>query len=162
MKKTTRPFFSFSKEKPHTDKKTLSSQDVVNFQEYRMMGQSLSTKTILLVHHDNTTLNQMRKACEGFQYKILTAKDPMDVSKVMEQLPIDIILLDIELPWIDGYELCLILKSFSHLKDLPIALLSEKNTKEERLKAFQFGCDDYISKPFDVLKIQETLSKFIS
>jgi len=66
----------------------------------------------------------------------------------LENESIDVILLDINLPDMDGYSICRKLKSKNHLKDIPIIFLSAQHDTESKVKAFELGGNDYVTKPF--------------
>ena len=79
----------------------------------------------------------------------------MGLSKIIEDTKLDLILLDIQLPWVDGYELCALLKITPPPKNLPVAFVSGNKTEEDIRKGFDAGCDEYITKPFEVEAIQK-------
>jgi len=70
------------------------------------------------------------------------------------QAPPDLILLDINMPEMDGYEVCQRLKSSPHLSDIPVIFLSALTALEDRLRGFRSGGVDYISKPFQIEEVQ--------
>ena len=161
MRKRSLGNLNFSKKISELNKKALAHEDVVNLAAYRNASLPNSAKTILLVDDDPVTLNTMKRIFEAEQYKVYVAKDAMEVSKIIEDTALDVILLDVQLPWIDGYELCSLLKSTPFLKDLPVALISILKEEEDIRKGFESGCDEYIIKPFDVAELQETVAKLI-
>jgi PleD family two-component response regulator len=63
--------------------------------------------------------------------------------------PFDLILLDIQMPEMDGYEVCKILKSDDRTKDIPVIFLSARNDTQDIVKGFNVGAVDYITKPFN-------------
>ena len=75
---------------------------------------------------------------------------------------LSIILLDINLPWIDGYELCKLMKEDHVLRSVPVIFVSGYKSKNHIKKGFDAGCDDYITKPFhieDISRAVRTLLK---
>jgi len=68
--------------------------------------------------------------------------------------PPDIILLDINMPEMDGFEVCALLKEDDLLKDIPVIFISALTETEEKIKAFTYGGVDYITKPFNILEVQ--------
>lgn len=84
---------------------------------------------------------------EGFRIVVATnGKDAIDIAK--EELPA-LILLDIAMPVMDGYEVCSILKADDQTKEIPIIFLTAKDENEDILKGFEAGAVDYVSKPFN-------------
>ena len=111
MRKRLLGNLTFSKKVSELNKRALAQEHIVNLAAYRNASQPNSAKTILLVDDDPVTLNTMKRIFEAKQYKVFVAKDAMEVSKIIEDTSLDVILLDVQLPWIDGYELCSLLKS---------------------------------------------------
>lgn len=86
-------------------------------------------------------------------YKVYQATSGLEaLDKVNEQLP-DIILLDIRMPDINGYEVCTRLKSNPITKDIPIIFISSIEEPSEKVEAFSVGGVDYISKPFQLIEV---------
>ena len=107
---------SFSKKLSLMNKKALAQKDVVNLDAYRSASLPAFDKTILIVDEDPVSLNSLKRIFEASRYRVFIARDAMEVSKIIEDTPLDMIILDVELPWIDGYELCSLLKSTPYLK----------------------------------------------
>ena len=74
---------------------------------------------------------------------------------------LDAILLDIKLPWVDGYELCKLIKQHDEFKKVPLVFLSGKKSEIEVKKGFEMGCDEYVTKPFDIEEIKKTVKNLI-
>lgn len=152
---------SFSKKISQLNKRALAQSQVVSLDAYRHASLPAASKTILLVDDDPVTLTSMKRIFEADEYHVYIAKDAMEVSKIIEDIALDIILLNVQLPWIDGYELCSLLKATPLLKNLPVALISENKSEEDIRKGFESGCDEFIAKPFDVLELQKTVAKLV-
>lgn len=74
------------------------------------------------------------------------------ITKAKEILP-DLILLDLNMPVLDGYQTCKILRENKQFNNVPIIILSASFNSEDRTKAFELGADDYVAKPFNVLEL---------
>ena len=83
----------------------------------------------------------------------------MELSKVLESSRLDLILLDVNLPWVDGLELCKLIKSNQGFHKVPLILISGRKTEVDVQIGFKAGCDDYIAKPFDVDAITTSVSR---
>lgn len=96
---------------------------------------------------------------EGF--KVYTALGASEAIEIFMKQGIDIVVLDVMMPGIDGFELCSRLKKFSGKRFFPIILLTALSDKKSRIKGIESGADDFISKPFDttelVIKIKSLL-----
>ncbi len=78
-------------------------------------------------------------------HKCLTAEDGVDALTILKNNPVDIMILDIMMPHIDGFSVCKIAREMSNI---PIIILTAKNDEVDKLKGYRFGADDYMTKPF--------------
>jgi CheY-like chemotaxis protein len=152
---------TFAKKVAELNRKAMAHEHVVNLEAYRAISRGPESKTILIVDDETVVRNAIKRIFEKDNYRVITAKDAMELSKIIENTKLDLILLDIQLPWVDGYELCSLLKSHPLLKNLPVAFISGNKTEEDIRKGFDAGCDDYITKPFEVEEIQKIVSKLL-
>jgi sigma-B regulation protein RsbU (phosphoserine phosphatase) len=107
-----------------------------------------ATESILLVDDNPTNLQVLFQTLEGVGCKLLIAKNgEMALSIAGKALP-DLILLDIMMPDIDGYEVCRQLKANRATSDIPVIFLSALGDTEDKVKGLQLGAVDYITKPF--------------
>lgn len=117
--------------------------------------------SILVVddHKSNLELMEAVFLKEGF--KVYTALGGKEAIKKFQNYPIDVAVLDVMMPEIDGFELCSKLKNISGKRFFPVILLTALTDKNSKLKGLESGADDFISKPFDttelILKIKSLL-----
>ena len=108
---------------------------------------------ILVVDDDPGILDLLREAIEPLGHEISFATDGLEaVTKAEKENP-DLILLDLELPGLDGFEVCTRLKSVPGLKDVPIIFLSMRGEVESKIRALNLGAIDYVSKPFSMIEL---------
>lgn len=105
--------------------------------------------TTVLVVDDSITIRRSAKIfLESTGCKVVLADDGFDgISKVFDCRP-DIILCDIVMPRLDGYQLCALIKGNKHLPRIPVILLSSKDGLFDRVRGDLVGCNDYLIKPF--------------
>jgi two-component system, cell cycle response regulator len=118
---------------------------------------------ILVVDDDEVIRTMMQHLLETSDFRCDVAKDgPEAIRMVAEKHP-DLIILDVSMPTMDGFEVCRILRGEEKSSDIPILFLSAKVELEDRMKGFQMGADDYIPKPFSydelVARIKVSLRK---
>ena len=113
-----------------------------------MATNSSDTESILLVDDNPTNLQVLFQTLEGVQCKLLIAKDGESALTIAEKALPDLILLDIMMPGIDGYEVCSRLKANASTAYIPIIFLSALGETEDKVKGLQLGAVDYITKPF--------------
>jgi len=140
----------FRKQVESIKKQKIVSKKVVSLQDFRDLRKNIETKTILVVDDDDVMRNALKRILESEGYKVLLAIDGLDLSKILESSRLDMILLDVTLPWVDGVELCRLLKTHHSLKNIPLIMVSARNTKEDIEKGFDAGCDNYVTKPFEI------------
>jgi len=122
----------------------------------------MNTK-ILLIDDDPTLLNLLSQYLRESDFEVFEASNgPLGLRLAFNEKP-DLVLLDVMLPGMDGWEVCVRLRE---LTDLPIIMLTAKTTEQDKLRGFRLGVDDYITKPFSfaelVARIQAVLGRLRS
>lgn len=102
---------------------------------------------ILVVDDDKNTRKLMRAVLESEQYTVYTAENGEEALRVMDSNHIDLVVLDIMMPKMDGYEFTKTLRSVNN--ELPILMISAKQLPADRKKGFLVGTDDFMTKPVD-------------
>ncbi len=97
---------------------------------------------------DNLALLKGRLVRRG--YDINCVRSGAEALKSLDDTPPDIVLLDVMMPGMDGYETCRMIKNQSVNEFLPVILLTAKDDKESKIKGLEIGADDYVTKPFDM------------
>ena len=121
-------------------------------------GQSL--KSVLVVD-DNQDMLSFVSSCMSEEYQVHTAVDGASALDVLQREQIDLIISDVMMPGIDGFELCRRVKSDISLSHIPIILLTARTTDVSRIEGLQLGADDYITKPFNIEVLRLRVKKFI-
>jgi two-component system, cell cycle response regulator DivK len=112
--------------------------------------------TILVIEDDEMNMDMITQRLELRGYRVLGAVDGLDgIDLAREELP-DLILMDVNLPEIDGWEATRRLKAEPATRHIPVVALTAHAMVRDRDKALQAGCDDYETKPVD---FQRLLSK---
>ena len=106
--------------------------------------------SILLVDDDPQLIRLVRANLETVGYRVLVAMDAHSALELIEREVPDLLILDIMLPGIDGYELCQRVREFSAT---PIIMLTAKVEDTDKVTGLKLGADDYITKPFNVLEL---------
>jgi DNA-binding response OmpR family regulator len=106
--------------------------------------------SILAIDDDNSIIILLKKALEAESYHVLTANDGKTGLAVFENEVPDLVILDIMMPEMDGYTVCTRLREFSQV---PIIMITAKGFEEDKIKGFECGADDYLTKPFSVREL---------
>lgn len=118
-------------------------------------------KTVLLVEDNEDNLVVYRTILEHVGYKVVEARDGEEgVSRAHSELP-DLILMDISIPKMDGWEATVRLKDADDTADIPIIALTAHALEEDRAKAMRAGCDGYLAKPVEPRRVVQEVEKFI-
>ena len=88
---------------------------------------------------------------EGFEVR--TAEDGEKALKVISEAKPDLVILDLVMPYHDGFEICQKIRSTPATATVPVIILSMKEREQDALRAFEVGADDYIRKPFNALEL---------
>ncbi|WP_460714405.1 response regulator, partial [Lysobacter terrae] len=104
---------------------------------------------MVMVVDDSVTMRKVTgRVLERNNFEVLTAKDGLDaLEKMAEHVP-DLMLLDIEMPRMDGYELATAMKADARLRNVPIVMITSRTGEKHRQRAFDIGVDRYLGKPY--------------
>ncbi len=112
-------------------------------------------KSKILIVEDDLDVAEMLNAYFRVQgYEVFTVNWGEDGVRAAQTVMPDLMILDIRLPDIDGFEVARRVRSDRRTHEIPIIFLTEKREREDRLQGFEVGADDYITKPFDVQELQ--------
>jgi two-component system sensor histidine kinase/response regulator len=120
------------------------------------MEDNSKKQTILIVDDNKKNLQVLGNVLHEEGYKIAVAQDGYQAVKLAEKIIPGLILLDVMMPGIDGYEVCMSLKSKKELKNIPVIFLTAKSETTDIVEGFKRGGVDYITKPF---KKEELLAR---
>ncbi len=109
--------------------------------------------TILIIDDNPSNLKLLHELLTQQNYRVRVSDSPILGLKSAKTEPPDLILLDIKMPEMDGYELCQELKKDATTKDIPVIFISASAGAINKVKAFEVGGMDYISKPYDVTEV---------
>ncbi len=118
--------------------------------------------TILLIDDAPSNLRLLTEILEKHHYKVLVALSGERGLESLNQTQPDLILLDIMLPGMDGFEVCRRIKTNERLAPIPVLFISALNQTEDVLKGFDVGGADYVSKPFEELEVVARIKTLIN
>ena len=116
---------------------------------------------ILYVEDNEDNIYMLTRRLKKKGFEIVIANDGKEgVSKAKTEKP-DLILMDLSLPELDGWEATRLIKADQQTSQIPVIALSAHAMKEDMDKALEAGCDDYDTKPVDIKRLLEKISKFL-
>jgi putative two-component system response regulator len=113
-----------------------------------------SAANIMIVDDSKASLQLLESMLREQGYSVHPFLQGRKALKYAIEIPMDLILLDIVMPDMDGFEICKHLKRESRLCDIPVIFISSQNEISSKVKAFIMGCVDYITKPFEVEEVR--------
>ncbi|MCL6603474.1 MAG: CHASE3 domain-containing protein [Paenibacillus sp.] len=136
-----------------------SSLNTVTDIDYRQ----LKGRTVLLVDDDLRNVFALKKGLEPYDMNILTAQTGYECLQILREHPeIEIVLLDIMMPILDGYDTLCIIREELMLIDLPIIAISAKTMKEEREKCLAAGATDFMGKPVVIKEVVTRMCRWLN
>ena len=118
-------------------------------------------KKILIVDDEPNILLSLEFIIKNAGFDIKTAKDGEEALDQIREWSPNLVLLDVNMPKLDGFEVCQIVRDNSAYDSLKIIMLTAKGRQVEREKGLALGADDYISKPFSNQEIVEKVTSFL-
>ena len=113
---------------------------------------------VLVVDDEKLIVKGIRFSLEQDGMEVDCAYDGEEAVELAKKTEYDIVLLDVMLPKLDGYEVCQAIREFS---DMPIIMLTAKGGDMDKILGLEYGADDYISKPFNILEVKARIKAII-
>jgi two-component system, cell cycle response regulator len=118
-------------------------------------------KPILLLVDDNEEILEFLLDDLSDDYTVYTALNGCEALQILQQEAVHLVISDIMMPVIDGYELCKRIKSDIHYSHVPVILLTAKNTLQSKIEGLEIGADAYIEKPFSPYHLQVQIANLL-
>jgi chemosensory pili system protein ChpA (sensor histidine kinase/response regulator) len=120
-------------------------------------------RTFALVVDDSITVRRVtQRLLERNGMRVLTARDGMDAIALLAEHVPDIILLDIEMPRMDGYEVAAHVRADPRLRDVPIIMITSRVGEKHRARAIELGVDDYLGKPYQESELLDAIMPLVA
>ena len=134
----------------------------IEAQEDKAQEHPVVSKTILVVDDSPTVRKLISGKLEKCGHSVICAVDGMDaLAKINEVIP-DLVLLDITMPRLDGYQVCKLIRNNEITKDIPIVMISGKDGFFDKVRGRMAGSTGYITKPFGPDTLMKTIETYIS
>ncbi len=119
-------------------------------------------KTVLHIEDNSDNRLLVRRLLQAYGYKVIEAENASRAHQLLDTCLPDLILMDINMPDIDGYTLTHQLKATPRLAPVPIVAITANVMKGDRERSLNAGCDGYIEKPIDVDRFLEQVERFLA
>jgi two-component system, OmpR family, alkaline phosphatase synthesis response regulator PhoP len=114
-------------------------------------------KNILIVDDEPHIVNLVKLSLDKRKYDVSGAYSAREALRLIDSHIPDVIIVDLMMPGVNGYELCQSLRENLKTKQIPIIILSAKGQMNDKLHAIDVGADDYITKPFDPMELERRI-----
>ncbi|HXW73838.1 MAG TPA: Hpt domain-containing protein [Steroidobacteraceae bacterium] len=119
-------------------------------------------RTFAMVVDDSITVRRVtQRLLERNGMRVVTARDGMDAVALLQDNVPDVILLDIEMPRMDGYEVAAHVRNDPRLKDVPIIMVTSRVGEKHRARAIELGVDDYLGKPYQEAQLLDAIAPLV-
>lgn len=113
----------------------------------------MDKKQVLVVDDEPHIVHLISLSLNKDKYDVIPAYSAREAEYLLESHTPDIVVLDLMMPGMNGYEFCDLLKHNPGTKDTPVLILSAKSQMHDKLEAIEVGADDYLTKPFDPMEL---------
>ena len=115
------------------------------------------SRTVLIVDDEKSIVDILKFNLEKSEYKTICAYDGLEALNLARETNPDLILLDIMLPHMDGFEVCKTLRSEG--SNIPIIMITAREEETDKVFGLELGADDYVAKPVEIEALNEIISK---
>jgi chemosensory pili system protein ChpA (sensor histidine kinase/response regulator) len=135
-------------------------QRLANLEKARESARYEEQATVVMVVDDSVTVRKVTsRLLERNGMEVLTAKDGLDAVAQLQDHQPDIILLDIEMPRMDGFEVASFVRHDDNLREIPICMITSRTGEKHRERALAIGVNEYLGKPFQETELLETIER---
>ena len=117
--------------------------------------------TILYVEDNPDNRSLVRRVLESEDYSVVEAINAIQALEKLEDVKIDLVLMDINMPDMDGYALTAKIKAVQRFSKIPIVAVTANVMRGDREKSLEAGCDGYIQKPIDIDTLSQQIERYI-
>jgi len=129
---------------------------------YDTMEEQLHAKPRILVVDDDLGLRRFLTEALRRRYNVDTLPTGIQLAEVLNGNLPDLIILDVMLPWLNGFELCKTIKTNPQWKHIPVLFLTGKRSNEDFAMGLKMGADGYLTKPFSMKELSENVQELLS
>ncbi len=152
--------FEFSYTKDRLSARPKSSTDATHRVGFHPADFNLEGKTLLVVD-DHEEVREYICAAINDGYKLLEASNGREALQLMSKYEVDLVVTDLMMPWMDGFDLIDQIKELPGGDELPILVVSARTTREDRLRVLDLGVNDFLNKPFDRRELNRRIQNLL-
>jgi chemosensory pili system protein ChpA (sensor histidine kinase/response regulator) len=135
---------------------------VTSVADYKDETVEVAPETTIMIVDDSITIRKVtQRMLEGFNINVVTAKDGVEVVALLSDMKPDLMLLDIEMPRMDGFEVASFVKNTPSLNDLPIIMITSRTGEKHRKRAKELGVAKYLGKPYQEKELISSVAEIL-
>lgn len=122
----------------------------------------MSKKRILVVDDSETSRTFVKQALEGLGYEVAEAADGEQALRKVQERPPDLLIMDVIMPEMTGWDLCARIKGSSDRGQIPIIIITTKDKEHDMLRSFESGADEFLNKPINVDDLASSIDRLLN
>jgi two-component system chemotaxis sensor kinase CheA len=127
-----------------------------------LAGAGAARRRLLVADDSVTTRSLERSLLEAAGYEVLVAGDGRNAWRVLQESGADLVVADVEMPYMDGFALCQAIRGSARFRELPVVLVTALESEEDRRRGMDAGADAYLPKSaFDQRRLIETIARLL-
>lgn len=115
-------------------------------------------RKVLVVDDDPLVRGLLRAVLVGSEYQLDEASDGFEALRIAQEKPPDVVVLDVMMPGVNGYDVCRAMRADPRLRSTRIVILTARDTPQDRVEAAEAGADEYLTKPFSPVRLIESIT----
>ena len=140
-----------------------STQRVKEGVDHRDLNRKRDQRRLVMIVDDSVTVRKVTtRLLERHGFDVITAKDGVDAIEQLESVKPDLMLLDIEMPRMDGFEVTNLVRHHEIHSELPIIMITSRTGEKHRERAFSLGVTNYMGKPFQEAELLENIEALLT
>lgn len=114
----------------------------------------MNPQHILVVDDNDSIASMIEQMLTADGHGVSVARDGREALEMIARKQPELVLTDLDMPHLDGYEVCRRIKQYPATRLFPVLIVTGRNARETRLRAWELGADDFLTKPFDAVEVQ--------
>lgn len=127
----------------------------------REQADTIEQRPTILVVDDSDLMRQLIQRVLRDRYRVIVAGTAMEALGLLDQEPVELMLLDVSMPGIDGLELCRSVRNMSRFRDLPIVMVTARDGFFDKVKGRMAGATEYLTKPFENEQLMDLVGQYV-
>lgn len=125
------------------------------------MSDATANAAIVLALDDSPVIHRLIKRALESEYEVMTVDNALDALSIIYHQPVSVLLLDVQMPDVNGLEFCRTVRNLPQFNRLPVIMVTSQDSPFDRVQGRLAGATEYLTKPFDADQLRATVRRFI-